>query len=93
MANNSMLLTPTNSPQTTSEMVCTKRKTELPILNAYWINTGKQLFASKSLLSIYFSKHHVHDDFVFVMLLQVDYPDVLKFVSPILPISLKLFYN
>lgn len=46
MANNSMLLTPTNSPQTTSEMVCTKRKTELPILNAYWINTGKQLFAS-----------------------------------------------
>ncbi|XP_075678667.1 tricarboxylate transport protein, mitochondrial-like [Dermatophagoides pteronyssinus] len=50
MANNSMLLTPnsttTTTTKTTNEMIGKKRKTELPILNTYWINTGKQLFAS-----------------------------------------------
>ena len=51
MANNSMLLTPnsttTTTTKTTNEMIGKKRKTELPILNTYWINIGKQLFASK----------------------------------------------
>ena len=74
MANNSMLLTPnstTTTTKTTNEMIGKKRKTELPILNTYWINTGKQLFASKFVIIIFSfeNEENIHTNCLFCFVL------------------------